>query len=163
MYIGYRRPFQKLACDTTEGHQHRKEAPSRDCKVSCSKQWQLQVCASTSQKVYFFPSTPDPLLYFLEFLNPANFPPFSNKKFFYVLSPSKKVKDLALSLASVTSEDASTEYGGVFLLYTWLKRIKTRIWALEPVLLAGQKPKSIDIDPTMDLHSPRSGGWRPCT
>jgi len=72
-----------------------------------------------------------------------------------MLSSSKKLKDLALSLPFVPSSDASVEYGGALLLYSQLKRIKTRIWGPVPELLLGQKPKSIDANLLLLLFSLR--------
>lgn len=82
-------------------------------------------------------------------------PPFFKNKtpLFHMLSSSRKSKDLAPSLPFVPSSDASVEYGGALLLYSQLKRIKTKIWELVSELLLGQKPKSIDanLDPASVL------------
>lgn len=72
-----------------------------------------------------------------------------------MLCSSKKLKDLAHSLSFVPSSDASVEYGGALLLYTQLKRIKTRIWGPVSELLLGQKPKSIDANLILPLFSLR--------
>lgn len=82
-----------------------------------------------------------------------------------MLSSSKKLKDLALYFPFVPSSDAPAEYGAL-LLYSQLKRIKTRIWGLVPELLLGQKPKSLDANlilPQFSLrYSPRPSALCSC-
>lgn len=72
-----------------------------------------------------------------------------------MLSPSKKPEDVVFSLVFVRSSDASAEYGGVFFFIFPAQKDQNKDLGLEPGLLLGEKPHSIDADLILPLSSLR--------
>lgn len=104
-----------------------------------------------------------PSPFFLEFLNPVISTPLplkkkkiNNKEDSFICSALQRSQKTwcflsplcILQMHLLNMEECS-------FLYSQLKRIKTRIWGLEPGLLLGEKPHSVDADLILSLSSLR--------